>query len=238
MITMRNLKATLLAGAMVMTGGLAALAADMPAPPPIERAPSLAIEEFGSGWYLRGDVGYVSHVAPKGWWTTATPLTDSKMDDNFNLGGGFGYKLSWIRADLTADWRGKSDFTAVGNGRTFGAQVSGLTVLGNVYFDLGTWRGFTPYIGGGVGGSYNSVSGASATNPVTSLGKSNRWDTAWALMAGVGIDVAPNLKLDAGYRYVNLGGARSAPEVTSLNYLRVDDIAAHEFRLGVRMTID
>lgn len=238
MIIMRKFHATLLAGTMMLASSLAALAADMPAPPPIERAPSLAVEEFGSGWYLRGDLGYSNSINPKGWWATTSALSGGAMDDSFTVGGGFGYKLSWIRMDMTADWRGKSDFTAGGLGRTFNAQASGLTVLGNVYFDLGTWHGITPYVGGGVGGSYNSISGASATNPAVNLGKSNRWDTAWALMAGAGIDIAPNTKLDAGYRYINMGSGRSGPEAATLGYLRIDDMAAHEFRLGVRITVD
>ncbi|CAM3184494.1 hypothetical protein MEME101129_22765 [Methylobacterium mesophilicum] len=41
-------------------------------------------------------------------------------------------------------------------------------VLANAYFDLGTWYGITPFIGGGVGYAFNHVSGYSTNQQFTS----------------------------------------------------------------------
>lgn len=65
----------------------------------------------------------------------------------------------------------------------------------------------------------------------------NNWQLAWNVMAGVSYDVARNLKVDIGYRYLNAGrytgvpllGANSAPAVSR-------DVTSHELRVGVRIT--
>jgi len=36
----------------------------------------------------------------------------------------------------------------------FSTKIDAVSALANVYLDLGTWAGFTPYIGGGGGMSY------------------------------------------------------------------------------------
>ncbi len=128
------------------------------------------------------------------------------------------------------------------------AKVQSYDVLVNGYVDLGHWSRFTPYVGAGVGLSfghyssslnfyqsdntpynvYFSLPGSSAIlhgyRDVTTSG--NYYNFAFALMAGVAIDVADHTKLDIGYRYLNLGSVLN----TTISY--------QEVRAGLRYMID
>jgi opacity protein-like surface antigen len=197
----------------IFLAGLAALAltaladrgnaADMPAIPVINapRAPWL---ELGSNWYLRGDFSYRMYddVGPG--------LT---LEDAAALGLGIGYKFNnWLRADITADYAFRTEFTGLPNARFWNA-----TTLVNGYVDLGTWWGVTPYVGAGVGASYNHLD---------VLAGDSQWSFAWAGMLGAAYHLSQNLSVDFGYRYVDLG---------SVNNL---DFTAHEFRVGFRYLLD
>lgn len=124
--------------------------------------------------------------------------------------------------------------------------------LVNGYLDLGHWYGITPYIGAGVGVAYirafsnityrfsngtlygdgNSFCGGNtgvAGVPCFHLGFVNNagpavtnYNFAYALMAGFSYDLSNLVKVDVGYRYLNLGPKTNA----------------QEFRAGVRITPD
>src|SRR5215203_2831824 len=79
-----------------------AVAADFSPPPPPPAGPIAS--ELGSGWYLRGDLGYVRYRSAKD--ADASPsnpiLRDIKFGDTYSFGGGFGYQFTnWLRADVT-----------------------------------------------------------------------------------------------------------------------------------------
>ena len=67
----------------------------------------------------------------------------------------------------TGEYRGGASFHGLDVVRTSGGdytnEYSGekteWTGLVNGYIDLGTWRGVTPFIGAGIGASYNTISG-------------------------------------------------------------------------------
>jgi opacity protein-like surface antigen len=64
-----------------------------------------------------------------------------------------------------------------------------------------------------------------------------RAEFAWALMAGVGYQVTSNAVLDIGYRYIDMGSAHSSRTdmAQAVNpKLVIDDLAAHEFKVGLR----
>ena len=53
---------------------------------------------------------------------------------------------------MTGDYGGPSTFTgSADNGNSVSAKIDTYTVMFNSYIDLGTWAGFTPYVGGGIG---------------------------------------------------------------------------------------
>jgi opacity protein-like surface antigen len=130
------------------------------------------------------------------------------------------------------------------------------TGLLNAYGDLGNWFGITPYIGGGIGLTHIRTSASENWfwNNGQSYGPANTYTSAtgvafhygylgnvgpsqnlnnfsWALMAGLSYDIAPHLKFDLGYRYLNMGS------VTTGNSVRVT-VDSQEVRAGLRFTPD
>jgi opacity protein-like surface antigen len=238
---MGRLQTYALTAALTLMLAAQAQAADAPPieplPPVIPQPPSV-VEEFTSGWYLRGDIGYRFNdlgtvTALKG----ANP-TNNEIDDSVLLGVGAGYKSGWFRADVTFDYGGNLAYTGTRSvpGDLTG-KVDSYTTLFNVYFDLGTWSGLTPYIGGGVGGSFIRGRNFAVRNTTIPLDGFNRWNLGWAWMAGVSSALSPSVVIDLGYRYIDLGDATSNFDTTGNQYF-LNHLTAHEIRLGARYLFD
>jgi opacity protein-like surface antigen len=164
---------------LAATAPLAAQAADYDPPIFVEEAAEYVPVEVGSGWYLRGDVGYVfdssidgvDYTAFDGVGDVSASFSSASIDTDFTWGGGFGYRFTdYFRVDATvdgfrADFDGStaSDFPCLADpdvGTTCrsenGSEVSAVSVMANGYVDLGTYVGVTPYLGAGAGMSYVS----------------------------------------------------------------------------------
>lgn len=225
----------LLAAASAVTARAADLPSALPLPTPPLLEPSH--DDFASGWYLRGDIGYrvnnqFDSVSNFG---TVQP-TNGSLDHPFTAGLGVGMKWSWFRTDVTVDYGFKSKFWAdsIRGPRDFGADIQTVTGLFNVYGDLGTWWGITPYVGAGIGGSYlqvsNVVEGVPAFGPAGP--DAANWHFAWAWMAGFSYQFS-NYAIDLGYRRVMLGDA-SSPFNAFGNQLNFKGLTSDEVRLGLR----
>jgi opacity protein-like surface antigen len=257
---MGTLKSFSFAGVIALGFASSASAADMLFPPDMPGAARPGFVELGTGWYLRGDVGYVDYDQFRSDRDRArVAFAETLPERTWSAGGGFGYKFTnLLRADVTVDYRFGSDFESVSSltgfvddSRTEWGKFETTTALVNAYLDLGTWSGVTPYIGAGVGGALHrfhefrtqvtclTLACGAALGPQTAVlvRAHSRTELAWALMAGVAVDVAPGLKVDVGYRYANLGEAemRLAPGATAV---RTKDLEAHEVRVGLRYMID
>ncbi len=234
------------AGALILALG-SAQAADMrrayPARPlpPMVQAPPLLVDEYASGWYLRGDIGYrmnnVDSVTNAG----ARAVIKSDLDNSWVIGAGAGYKWQWLRADATIDYGTKANYagdTAAMND-DFTAKIDSIAVLANAYGDLGTWYGLTPYVGAGFGTARVSTSDFSQhfLPAVASVSTTTKWNMAWALMAGVSYRVSGNYSIDLGYRHINLGDAQTGRDAYG-NQLTFKKLSGDEIRLGVRYMID
>jgi opacity protein-like surface antigen len=241
---MRSVKSLVAAGAASLLSSMA-FAADMAIAPPPMYAPPV-VEDFG-GWYLRGDIGF-SNQSVKNVLDTASGAYNNvavSQTSGFGSAGiydlGVGYQFSnWFRADLTAQYRGRSNFTGLdvvtGTGPFVGllqnnnytATKSELLFLANGYVDLGTWWCITPFVGAGVGASRVTISSFTdmgVTNqhvnpnyfggpPVvsdTSAMSGSKWNFAWAAYAGLAYKVSPNLTLELAYSYVDLGSGLTGP---------------------------
>src|SRR4051812_40720386 len=226
---------------------LPALAADYDPPIVVDQPVEEVPVEVGSGWYLRGDIGYNFQVKAQddfdfrtfdpvtGVYSPATFDTAS-LGDGITWGAGFGYNFTdMIRADFTFDgFRTNFDGTTSsagpcpGTGAAFvgtgcrsedSSEAAVLSFMVNGYVDLGTYVGFTPYVGGGLGYSYVDWGSLSSSNfctgpcpgPGTLVGTSESegdqsWRFTYAAMAGIAYDVSQNLKIDLGYRYRRIQG--------------------------------
>lgn len=261
---MGGLKALTIAGVLALGAG-AASAADLLPPPPVVEPPIVAAADFG-GWYLRGDVGVGintisklrSSFAPG--FLVDNPLFDasSSLGDSVIVGAGVGYQFnSWLRADITGEYRSQADYRAIQSyGPTFCPLISGrcydvysgkvnaAVFMANGYADLGTWYGVTPYIGAGVGLAHVRFANLTDTGvqPGGGFGfaqNGSQTNFAWALMAGLGYNVTSNLKLEFGYRYLNMGRV-TTPAIVCMNapacgYERHSyNLASHDIRVGFR----
>jgi opacity protein-like surface antigen len=291
---MGSLKSLAVAGVVTLGVSAAAFAADLPPPPMLEpHAPKVL--SVGGGWYLRGDIGigtnkhkpdveFLSNGAPPPLGAGASfVLNDFKMGSSAFFGVGLGYQFNnWLRADLTAEYRGAADLRGrdtflfpatptTGNRLTnnYSGSLQTNVFLANVYADLGTFCGFgciTPYIGAGLGfaqhnmsqltdssvqGPYNTnvapnsvfTGGTFAFN--TYFADKSKTNLAWALMAGLAVDVTKNVKLELGYRYLNMGKAESGiNELSGLAgnpsnlIVRLKDIDSHDFKMGMRWMLN
>lgn len=155
----------------------------------LPEAPALVDEpvEWGSNWYLRGDIGWQQIKVPALSGDFAANLNKSDLAMGA-IGGGYQFN-EWLRADITVDrsvfkrsgiigqlWcpyravplhqidpvTGKE--TPIGIvadpnetcSRAATASLVRTSVFANAYFDIIHLWGFTPYIGAGVGMTYNS----------------------------------------------------------------------------------
>jgi opacity protein-like surface antigen len=264
---MRSVKFLVAAGAVTMLSS-AAFAADMPiAPPPMTYAPP-PVEDFG-GWYLRGDIGMTNQSIkslnnPDPNAVLFTPV-GMGFDSSTLFDIGVGYQFNnWFRGDVTAQWRGRANFHGSQFSDAFvGAALednysgskSEAVFMANGYVDLGTWWCVTPFIGAGIGASYNKISGFRDAGFGDSFGvalpssfvyatDAGKWNFAWALHTGLAYRVTPNVTLELGYSYMNLGDATTgfnsnfAGTATPQFPWTMHDITSHDVKLGVRWNLD
>ena len=200
------------------------------------------------GWYLRGDIGFKIYRDPQASTTynSIGDFSNESLDNTALIGGGVGYYFNdWFRADMTVDYEFKAGFDSHAPCGGCGAppysietaDIDAWSFMVNAYADLGTWYGFTPYVGAGIGTAYvtaSNVRGHTALGVPVSYGDHSRWNLAWALMAGTSYEISPNMMIDAGYQFRSLGKAKSGQISGTESRIEYDDLYAHELRVGLR----
>jgi opacity protein-like surface antigen len=226
-------KTILLAGAATLVG-TASFAADMPMPPMMQPPP---IEDVGSGWYLRGDIGMTNQSVGNMTNALDSGATGLRRSTGFDasplvgVGVGFTYN-SWLRFDVTGEYRSKANFKGSdqftffdGGGTARGhddytASKSEWLFMANAYIDLGTWWCVTPFIGAGVGIARTTIhdlrdnggvffSDGSYAASAAYGATTSKWNFAWAIHAGLAYKASQNVTFELAYRYLNLGEAES-----------------------------
>ena len=219
------------------------------------------------GWYIRGYLG-MSNQFYDG---LESDLFDIPFAFGWNdeggfgsaplVGGGVGYEFNdYLRGDITVEWRGKSDFYAldwlqvVDGGpittNEYTAKKSELVFMANGYYDFGAFYGITPYVGAGLGASYNTISHFRDVGQITPSGgyadDNSEWNLAWALHAGLGFQATDRMTIDFGYSFISLGDAETGTlqndDGTSFpsgenESIKFNDIYSHDFKLGVRYSM-
>lgn len=242
-------------------------------------APEIAARTVAQGWYARGDFGYspwngdaeprYTAYAADGSAISTTGFDDARFSKPISFGAGLGYQFNDIfRTDVTADiFRGRlsgsseiaspcsaAQLAGTSCGFDHRASYRGIGLLANGYADLGTFAGFTPYVGAGVGATHinwgsttsqafciDGVDACSGAAGGSTLGGDQSWRFTYALMAGVSYDLSNSLKLDVGYRYSDIAGGdlfgTGASEAAfGGSAARGDDdgLQRHELRIGLR----
>ncbi len=277
-----------LAAALLATSS--ARAADYDPPIVVDEAPEFVPVEVGSGWYLRGDVGYSVNKpydyfeTPTGFSSSETPISGSvgmgyHFNDNLRGELNFGilptskFSTDFLTVcdgtqtvtvtDTTTDpntsevFSGRSTRGCPGsdNGRN-----KAYNLMANAFVDLGTFSGFTPFIGGGIGVAYSTfryaagdrtctdqqstvtTPGSSTTtvfecdDPSTyqGFGDSERqYNFAYSLGAGFSYRVSQNASVDLGYEYFSVPDAKYiAMEASGPTVHKGVDY--HQVKLGLR----
>jgi len=229
---MKYVSASGVAVAAGLALGGAVQAADMPQLD-LPTKPPAYVQEFFSPWYVRFDGGYRMNSLSGG----TSPfggLSRTTIDDLATVGGGVGIKWNWARADVTFDYGIQPKLSGTAGGVTFTEKLQNFTTLLNGYLDLGTWYGFTPYVGAGLGYSYLKPSDFAVNGLPLPTNQSN-WTFSWAAMAGASFAVSPDISIDVGYRYLDLGQTETAiPAPGNVNF---GDWTAQEIRFGLRYLI-
>ena len=110
----------------------------------------------------------------------------------------------------------------------------------NAFKDLGSFGGFVPYVGAGIGAAYHQLDDVSFTGNTALTNRirgNNDLALAWSLMAGVGYQISDRAVIDVGYRYIDLGQISSQRSDTGgfVNpAVKIDDLTAHEVKVGLR----
>lgn len=169
--------AALVGAVYAFQGHAADLGPVYPAPAYAEPDPQV---ELGTGWYLRGDVGWSDPSREQ--LLASLPKLTSSTDWNGDVGAGYRWN-NWFRTDLTVNFEGIPSVsqttdpvtcvyalngqvtndaaqTPTGyfwtpnlgtcNGHNRASLLKTDVMVGG-YVDIGTWGGLTPYIGAGVG---------------------------------------------------------------------------------------
>ena len=239
---------------------------EVPAPIPVP-APSPVPEGFT--YYLRADLGWSFEPDPSFSQTgvlygdllsTYAGLPSHSVSTDGVLGGtiGFGaYFTPHLRGDLTLDFRGHQEINATATytdaGPVAGVVSDRLKVnrtigLVNAYWDLLPRGMITPYIGAGVGFTYNDMQHSTVTTEdagggplVISSGTAKKTNLALAaaLMAGASFSINHQWAVDVNYRALFLdGGSVTTPLLPAgVATAHLGDVWEHQVRVGLRFNI-
>ena len=242
---MKMLRPGLLAGALLLTTASGGFAQTMPSWIPFHSV------------YVRGDFGGAFGTDQTVRNLPALPggsgsTQPSSLGNSLMYGGGIGIRINPLfRSDITVDGINRLDIEGNNSkvsGITSSAHVGSVVGLLNGYFDLnGMWPDtfgrFQPYIDAGVGVARNDLSRTSfaAGNGATlgSVTSHAYTDFAWGAGAGVACAIRPNLLVDLGYKYLDLGEMHSGTTFlvagTGRNTTRmVADLKVHTVMIGLR----
>ena len=141
------------------------------------------------------------------------------VDSGFVVNGAVGYDFDGLRVEGAVGYQ-ENDYT----NDTLGASL--LTVMANGYYDFKTSGKIKPYVMAGLGIAH--------INADDEIGIPTPWldDTyfAWQLGAGIGYEVAKNVTIDVGYRYLKPEGIECPNPVHLTNV----SWESHNFLVGIR----
>lgn len=215
--------------ASVAPAGIAG-AADYEPPIIVDQAPEVVPVEVGSGWYLRGDLTYnISDSV----YDVGTPVGYEADHTRFGGGVGVGYHFTdYLRSDVTAAYINIDRFTDTDPAFDVEFKNREWATMANLYVDLGTIAGFTPYVGVGAGALFSDVTIDAAYPGWGAVGLNDTQTRfAYSVNAGVAYRLAQNTSIDVGYQYFSSPGT----EYIDADTLTIDEgIDYHQVKVGLR----
>lgn len=225
----------LMAVMAIISGISGAKAADID----LDQVPEVAIASNANHWYGKVFAGGAITDHAKVLQQQSFETIHNNMGNAFIAGFGAGYRLTdLLRADVSYEYRAKNSMTGISNLNNIETHYQGDTsahvFMANGYFDMGTVKNITPYLGAGLGTSGNKAAHFVMKNSVENaqLSSATNWDFAWAVHAGFGVKLNPTMTLDIGYSYSDFGNAKTGNDdgkQINLNHLTSNDI-----KIGLR----
>lgn len=191
-----------------------------------------------------------------------TPSGPAFLNDDFDtftsFGAGIGYRWSKnFRMDWTVESRTNGHFvvespeyispnTALPVNVRDQTSLRGGFTLFNLYYDIFTHAGFTPYVGAGIGFSFNELTRASVTDidgvEIDASKKKHNLGLAAMFTAGFSYQITEMTVLDFNYRYLHLEGSEIGLETIGFtdpqnSTVSIGETNEHQLRAGVRFNV-
>jgi opacity protein-like surface antigen len=221
------------------------------------------LSAFGSSpsWFSNDDKTLLNYGAGIGYHWTKNFRTDVTLDrrnvDSYSGRGNYQYSYNSTTPAAVATT------TTVRGSVNDDTQLKSGTLLLNGYYDIGSHRGFTPYIGAGMGvallsmhrqstvseqSACSTVPACTATPlvfgaPVTNGASVTKNELSFAAMmtAGVSYSLTQNTAIDVNYRYMFINGQSTSlavPGGYGTSKVTLGDIGEHQLRAGLRWDIN
>ena len=161
---------------------------------------------------------------------------DLEFDEAFVVEGHVGYRFPLnVRVEASLSYRNSDVGTVTFAGVTGDADddVSALTGFANVYYDFQLDFPVQPYVGGGIG--FATIDAGSVNTANLQIDGD---DTVFAfnLQAGASYEVAENVELFAGYRYIQSEDPSFDVTFAGVGVGSIDaEFSTHEVLAGVRV---
>ncbi len=154
------------------------------------------------------------------------------FDEGYHASGSLGMKIGSLRVEGEVAYRESNVSQATVAGSTFATSgdVSALSFMGNVYYDLENKSPWTPYVGGGIGAAqltFSDVLGSTALRV-----DDEDLVLAYKFEAGFALEVDDNMDLFANYHYF----ATTDPEFTNSVTLTKFQTGYKSHNLGVGLS--
>ncbi len=223
-------------------------------------APSFASAQDGSGWYLKGGLGYGAHTDLD---ITEGIVGDTEAEANgvFNLGLGFHIDDNWrLELDGTSMY---NDHGGISNTPASFAKLRTDALMINALYDFNDFGKWAPYVGAGVGlvrsdatlssHDFPNVDNNGQIRNPTCVGSRSTADgfdcnyndedsgLGWQLLAGLGYDITEKLTWDTSYRYMQASDmdfsgtfSNALTGASTPAQAEVEGIGAHQILTGFR----
>ncbi|WP_413989231.1 outer membrane protein [Labrys okinawensis] len=242
---MRRLALPLLASLAALAAPTLAQAGLLPPLPSLDETGSLDDGDTGANWYLRGTGGVSLPASPslRPYAVPGVTTTGEDLHAGWAVGGAIGYQWGWLRSDISLDYLGRRNFSerfagvcGTGCNGTLKGEFSAVPMLANFYYDIGTWKGITPYLGAGLGVAHLQWDDLKCSGPCSAASGEGHWRFAWQVGAGVSYAVSEKVSLDADYRLLDLGKA-GAGSMSGGN-VAASTIWDNELRISLRYKLN
>lgn len=167
---------------------------------------------------------------------TAAGIFDNN-DGNMIIGaaGLLGYDFADdgvpVSLELSTNWRARHDMDVGFVGGGVKSNVQTIDTMVSALYDIPLGTEIQPYIGGGVGVSWNETDSEDLDVLITDLGTKSTTNFAWQLQGGIKYPLAESMKLRVDYRYVDLGEVET--NLAPGGEIIQADLYSHDVRMGV-----